>query len=196
MPVEEELVRPDQKRTGTARGIKDAEFRNIAGRLVLDEFADRVLHDVFHDILRRVENTARLLYFGLVLHLCLVPVREPDHFPEELLVDVTEDCGRDDREQVRRLWIVEPFDDPFEHLVVNRHRERESIGQFVRVLLLLEVEEPGVVFLIRVPEDIAEPGIGVLAFEQFVERRVLFNPPVLADAQEEDAGRLCAARHC
>ena len=111
MPVEQELVGTDQERTGTARGIENAEFRHLAGRLVLHEFADRVLHDVFHDVLRRVENTARLFYFRLVLDLCLVAVREPDHFAEELLVDVAENCRRDNREQVRRLRVVEPFDD-------------------------------------------------------------------------------------
>ena len=74
----------------------------------------------------------------------------------------------------------------FEDLVVNRDRERERVGQFVRILLLLEVEEPGVVFLVRVPEELAEPRIDPLAFEQFVERLVLLDAAILADTQEEE----------
>ena len=144
-----------------------------------------MLHDIFHDVLRRVEHTARLLDFRLVLHLCLVAVREPDYFPEELLVDVAEDRRGDDREQVRRLGIVKPFDDAFEHFVVNGHRERKSVGQFVRILLLLEVEEPGVVFSSACRKN-RRAAHRCARLRAVCEASGLFDPPVLADAQEEE----------
>ena len=94
------VQRLNQERPRPARGIEDAELRHFPGRLVLHEFADRMLHDIFNDVLWRVENTAGFLHFGLVLDLCLMPVRKPDHFAEELLVHVPENSRRDKRKLV------------------------------------------------------------------------------------------------
>ena len=116
-----------------------------------------MLHDVFDNVVRRVENTARFLHFGLVFNLCLVPVRQPDYFAEELLVHVPENSGRDKRKLVLAVGEVEAFYYPFQDLVINRDGERERVRGFVPIRFLLEVEEPGVVFVVGKAEDLAEP---------------------------------------
>ena len=73
-------------------------LRYLAGCFVLHEFADRMLHDIFDDVLRCVEDPAGFLHFRFVLDLCLVAFRKPDHLAEELLVHMAENSGRDKRE--------------------------------------------------------------------------------------------------
>ena len=55
---------------------------------------------------RRVVDTARLLYLGLVLNDRSVSLRETNDLTEELLVYVSRNLGRQDRELVGRLRVL------------------------------------------------------------------------------------------
>jgi len=106
VPVEEELVRTQEKRAGPAGRIEDPYLRNVAGCLVLRQLSNRMLDDVVHDVLRSVVNTTGLLHLRLVFDLCLVASCEPDYLPQELLVDLAENNRGDDRKLVGALGII------------------------------------------------------------------------------------------
>ena len=123
MPVEKILIRAEQERAGTAGRIEDlCSFSSTCLRLVLssDQLPHRILDDVIDDVLRRVIDAAGFSDLGLFLHLRLMPCCEPNDLAEELLVHLAEDVGGEDGEFVRAFGIVEPVDDVFKRLVVNR----------------------------------------------------------------------------
>jgi len=65
--------------------------------------------------------------FGLVFDLGLVPCSQSYHLAEELLIDLAEDVGRQDRELVRAVRVVETADYLFERLVVDVEVKGEQV---------------------------------------------------------------------
>ena len=118
--------------------------------------------DVVDDVGRRVVDAAGLLDLGLVLDLGLMAGREADHLAEELLVDLPEDVGRQHRELVGALGVVEALEDVLERLVVDREAGVSASGASARPLLVGEVEEAGVVALVGLAEELAQARVDVL----------------------------------
>jgi hypothetical protein len=65
----------------------------LARRFAVDLLAHRLFDDVIDNVGRGVIDAARLLDFGLLFDFGLMGGGEPDHFAEELLVDVTHNLG-------------------------------------------------------------------------------------------------------
>ena len=142
MPIEEILVGVDQERARAAGRIEDAELGRLFWRLSLDELPDRLPDDVIHDISRRVIDAAGLLDLGLVLDDGVMPGRQPDDLAQELLVNLAEDVGRNDREFVGALGIIKPFEELTQEFVVHVEAEGQLVGRLVAVLLGLEIKKP------------------------------------------------------
>ena len=100
-------IRSDQKRSRPAGWIEDGEFRDLLGRLAFAQCTDGVLDDVLDDIGRRVIDTARFLDLRLLLHLRLMPGREPDDLPQKLFIDLAENFRGEHGKLVGTLGIVE-----------------------------------------------------------------------------------------
>ena len=142
MPVEEVLVGADQEGAGSARGIQNAEFRCLLRRVVLlENRAYGLLHDVVHDVGRRVVDAARLADLRLLFDSGLVTPRQPDHLSEKLFVDLAQDVGRKNRELVGAVWVVEVAEDIFQDLVVDLKRESQLVDCTIGpIFFVLEVE--------------------------------------------------------
>jgi hypothetical protein len=116
VPVEEVLVSPDQERARATRRVhypEPARPAARAGALAFQELSDGVFDDVVHDVGRRVVDASRLADLGLLLdHGPVAAPGQPDHLPQELLVDLPEHVHRQHRELVGTLRIVEAADDP------------------------------------------------------------------------------------
>ena len=91
-----------------------------------------LLDDVIDDVGRRVVDAARLADLGLLLDLRLVPVGQPDHLAQELLVDLAEDLGGQHGELVGAVGVVELADDLLERLVVDGQAEGQLVGRLRR----------------------------------------------------------------
>ncbi|MEI8330045.1 MAG: hypothetical protein WCF90_00015 [Methanomicrobiales archaeon] len=92
-------------------------------------------------------------------------VREPDDRHQELLVHMAEDLG-----------VVEPLNNAFMCLIINYQRQGKGIGHVILVRFLLKMEEAVVVLRIGIQEYRAEPGVDLLAFQQFGEGCVRIHP--------------------
>jgi hypothetical protein len=99
---------------------------------------------------------------------------------------VAEDLGGDHREPVGALWRVEFLD----HLREDNVVDLQARGQSVRLSspgFFLEMEEAGVVLLVRLPEEFDEPRVDRrLARQSVFELAEPLYPPVLADPEEDD----------
>ena len=192
VPVEQVLIGADEEGARAAGGVEDAQVSGLLGDLAFEQTAHRVLDDVVDDVGRRVVDTAGLLDLGLVLDHGAVPGRETDYLAEELLVDLTEDIGRQDAELIGALRVVEAPEDVLERLVVDGEAEREAIGCVGTAPLVLEVEETRVVTVVGLDVELAQVRADVLAAHEAAQPPVGLDASVLADAQEDDAvdGRL------
>ena len=199
VPVEEVLVRAEEERPRPARGVEHAqraqfgrplpglrEPAHLVGRLALQEHSHRVLDDVVHDVRRGVVDPACLAHLGLCLDHRAVARGEPDDLAQELLVHLAQDVGGQDGELVRAVRVVEAAEDVLEDLVVHHQAEGQLVGRLGPALLGAEVEQARVVPLVGAAEQLAQPGVDVRAVEESLEPAVGLDPPVLADAQEDD----------
>jgi hypothetical protein len=63
-----------------------------------------------------------------------VPRRQADDLAQELLVDLPQDVGREDGEDVRAFGVIQAADDLLEQLIVDRQPGGEAIGRLSQVL--------------------------------------------------------------
>jgi len=104
---------------------------------------------------------------------------EADDLAQELLVHLAQDLGRQYRELVGTLRVIQPTQDALEDLVVQRQGRGQGVG--------LEVEEVGVVLLIGLPVQLPQAGVDLRATGETQERAIVLDAPVLAHAQKDDA---------
>jgi len=112
-----------------------------------------------------------------------VPLIQPDHLAQKLLVDLPQYLRRQNGEGIGALREVELLDDFLERAVIDL----QAGGDDVRVFsfgLLMEMEYPRVVALIRLLEQLKKPGIDPLPPQEVLEPHISLNAPVLADAKE------------
>ena len=112
---------------------------------------------------------------------------ESDDLAEELLIHLAQDVRGENGELIRAFGIVEPVDDVFKRFIVDRDVRGELVRFLVAVLFSLEMEQPGIVPVIRLAEELHEPLIYIGAVQLHLEPAVFLDAPVLADAQEHDA---------
>ena len=86
---------------------------------VLEQLTDGVFDDVVHDTGGRVVDPAGLLHLRFLFHDGPVAFGQADDLAQELLVHLAEDVGRQDRELVGAVRVVEPLDDVLEDPVVD-----------------------------------------------------------------------------
>ena len=115
-----------------------------------------------------------------------MPGGESDDLAEKLLIHLAQDVGREDGEFVGAFGIVKPVDDVFQRFVVNGDVRREFVRIFVTVFLPLKMEQPGVVPVVGLTEELHEPFVDVRAVQLHLEPAVFLDAPVFADAQEYD----------
>ena len=80
---------------------------------------------------------------------------EPDDLAEELLIDLAEDVGGHDGELVGAVGVVQAAQDGLQHLVVNGQVEGHLVSAGASPLRL-EMEEPGIVAVVRLDEQALE----------------------------------------
>ena len=187
VPVQQVLVRPEQKRAGPAGGVENPSVWRSVSASCPRIRADGVLDDVVDDVGRRVIDAAGFLDLRLLLDLGLVTGREPDDLAEKLLVDLAENVGRQDGKFVGTLGVVEAADDVLEGLVVDRQPGREFVGRSARSFSGLEMKEAGVVAIVGLVEEIPQPLVDVLPFSSAWKLAVRLDAAIFADAQEDNA---------
>src|SRR5437762_2373550 len=106
MPVEQVLVRPQEKGPGAAGGVENAELGGLFGTLVFQQLANRVLDDVIDDIRRCVVDTASFLDFRLILDLCLMASGQTNDLAEELFVNLAKNLSRKHLEFVGAVRVI------------------------------------------------------------------------------------------
>jgi len=142
--------------------------------------------------------------FGLFFDLGPMAIGELDDLAEGLFVDLAEDVRWQDREFVGAVRVVEAADYLFERFVVDGEVEGEEVGRLGTVLLsawdtirnvghfghvpsrgfLREVEEAGVVFVVRVAEVFDETRVDALSVHERLEEGVVFDAAIFADTEE------------
>src|SRR6266550_5451043 len=104
MPIEQVLIRADQKGAGTARRID-----NVSGRVI---------------------DAARFLNLRFVFDFGAMAFGKSNDFAQKLFVNLPENiCGQDGK-FVRTFWIVEPPDDFLENGIVDLEPRREIVRRF------------------------------------------------------------------
>ena len=108
-------------------------------------------------------------------------------FPQELLIDLTENFRGEDRELIGALGVIEPAQNILEHIVVDLQPRGEVIGRFGSVFFLAEMKEAGVVAVVGLFVEIAQTAIDVLAVEERLKLGIGFDATILADAEKDEA---------
>ena len=111
---------------------------------------------------------------------------QPDDLAEELLVDLAEDVGRHHVENVGAIGVVEALEDLLQRFVVEGECVREPVG-LAAILLGVEVEQAGIVAVVREGEEFLQPAVDAGAVRQFFQSAVSLHTAVFAHAQEDDA---------
>jgi hypothetical protein len=142
MPVEEELISVDEERARAAGWVQNAKLGDLLGCLALHELSDSLPDNVIHDVSGRVIDSARFLDLGLVLDDAVVSGCEPDDLAQELLVNMAEDIGRDDRKLIGTFRIIKPLEEIVEQVVVYAETERNLVGRLVAPLFSFEIKKP------------------------------------------------------
>ena len=134
-----------------------------------------LLHDIFHDVLWGVEDPARLLHFRLLLHLRLVPVREPDHLAEELLVHLAEDLGGMTENSYGFPGSRAALMMSFSTLSSMASGGRRYLASRPSASPSRSGRDRSCTVRLP-PEDLAEPGVDLVAFEKSFEGRLASIP--------------------
>ncbi len=80
---------------------------------------------------------------------------------------------------------VQALQDRFEDLVINNQLRRDAVGGLRYAILLLEMEEAGIVLFVGPAAQVAhEAGVNLGPFAQLQELLVRFKPTVFRHAQE------------
>ena len=93
MPVEQVLVRAQEKRARSACRVQNSQFCDIRRFAPIDKLADRRADDMLDDVGRGVIDAACLADLRLLLDPCLVTGGEAYHLAQKALVHLTEDVG-------------------------------------------------------------------------------------------------------
>ena len=140
VPVEEALIRADEKGTGAAGRVKDFQVYRLFRRLAFEQFTDCIFYDLIDDIAGRIENTASLFDLRFIFNGGAVSGREVDDLAKELLVDLSQDIGRQDREFIRAVRVIEIFNDLLECFVVKKDIQRQIVRRLRAVLFSPKIE--------------------------------------------------------
>ena len=125
----------DEKRTGTASGIKQAEFfcargkgfhafGFVFGSDFIQQFSGGLLDDVIHDVARGVINATGLADFRLFLNGDAASLRTDD-FAEKSFIDAAENFHVNDVEQIGRFVVAQFADEPRQPFVADDKGFRE-----------------------------------------------------------------------
>ena len=120
-----------------------------------------MLDDVIDDVGGRVEYAAGFLDFGLVFDDGMVTGGQADDLAQELLVDLPEDIGGQDGKFVGAVGVVQVAEDVFERFVVDHQAGGQVIGCVGLLFFSMEVEEPGVVALVGLLEELHQAGVDI-----------------------------------
>src|SRR5664280_1449369 len=161
-------------------------FANSFGVFPLNQFSDRVLHDVIDDVGWGVIDTACFFNLRFRLNLHLPSRSNADHLPEKLLVDLAEDVRWNVRKSVGAIRIIDPFQYRLKASVVNLDRWSERVRILCTVLLLVKVKQARVITFIALPEEVAEVLVNIVLLHEIAELAVSLQTTVLANAQEDD----------
>jgi hypothetical protein len=101
MPIEQVLIRADQKRAGTAGRIENAKLRRLFRRFVFEQFVDGVLDDVIDNVSGRVIYAACFLNFRFVFDFGAMAFGQANNLAEKLFVNLAENVGWQNRKFVR-----------------------------------------------------------------------------------------------
>ena len=186
MPVEQVLVRADQKGAAAARRIEHAQLRRLRGRFAFQPTAHRVTNDVVDNKRGRVVDASRLADLRLLFDLGSMPLGKPDHLAQKLFVDLTQNLRGQHGKLVRTFGIVQAADDVFQRLVVDRKPQGQFVGRLVAVLLGREVEQAGVVALVRTLEEFGQSAINASTVRQRLKAPVRLDAAIFANPQEHD----------
>ena len=93
-----------------------------------------------------------LLDFRLVLDFGTTPFGQSNDLSQKLLVSLSQDVRAEQGEFVGAFRVLEPADDVLEKAVVDLERQRPLVGWLAAILLRREMEQPGVVAVVRLVE--------------------------------------------
>ena len=181
------MVCADQERPRAACRVEDGDACRLLAALAFQQFADGVLHDVLHDVGRGVEHAAGFFHFRFVFDYGAVACGQADDFAEKLFVNAAEDVRAEHGKFVRAIRVVEVLENLFERFVVDAQMQRQFVRCAGTLLLLREMEQAGVVALIRRAEQSAQAVVNIDAILQGHQLAIRLNAPVFADAQKDDA---------
>src|SRR3990172_4920267 len=97
MPVEKILIRTNKERSTAAGRVKYFELAcraALSGGFSFEKFSHRVLHNIVHDVSRRIVNASGFLDFRFVLNNRAM-IGYADDFSQELFVDLPEYIRRE-----------------------------------------------------------------------------------------------------
>jgi hypothetical protein len=71
------------------------------------------LDNVLNNKFRCIEDTSGFFYFGFEVNFCLPALSETNNLPEELFVDLPENCRRDNVKEIEGARGIQVFYDIF-----------------------------------------------------------------------------------
>ncbi len=116
----------------------------------------------------------------------MLPAREADDLSEKLLVDLSENIGRKNRELVRAVGVIQVPNNLLQRRVVDFERERQLVRGLWPVALFVKMKEARVVPVVRLLEELAESGIDPCTIQEHLQSAGRFDSPIFADSQEDD----------
>jgi len=112
VPVQQKLIRADQKRARTAGRVQYFQMADPApgaGLFAFHQFAHGVLNNIVHDVARRVVNPARLADLGFFLDFRLMPAGEADDLAQKFFIDLAQNIGRENGKFVGAVRVIVGF---------------------------------------------------------------------------------------
>jgi hypothetical protein len=103
-----------------------------------------------------------------------------------LLVHLAENVRRKLRENVWRFRVIQTVDNAAQQFVVKIQAQRKLVRRLMATFFRLEVEQPGVIAVVRFLEELAKPGVDVVMIRQGLELSIILDAPAFADAQEDN----------
>ena len=165
-------------------GSRIFSLAGAAGDLSSNNRAHGFRDNEFYNIIRGVKNSARFLDLGLLLDLGMCPVQNDD-IAQEPLVNLSEDFRRHQSKVIE--IIIETPDDRFQFVIADFQFGCNAIGFGGPIFFFPEMEEPGIITVIGVLEELEQPGVESGSIGKAKELGRAFDTAVLGNAEENDA---------
>ena len=128
VPIEQVLISAGQEGAAAASGIEDAQLCCLVGRFSLEQYPNRVFHNVIDDIGGRVINAAGFADLGFVFDPRHSAAGQLDDFAQKALVDLPQDIGGQDGKLVGAVGIIEVVDDIAQRFVAELDIQRQVLS--------------------------------------------------------------------